>query len=431
MCPKLPIKRLLLLFFCSFVGANISYSHNRTSLSNEFLNDSSTINYTSENSVQLSSITINAQVENVMCYGENTGSISIDISGGEAPYQINWSHNPEINNTNLSNLSAGEYTITVSDQSNTSVSETFVVDEPDLLVASIDIIQAQCAGERGIVNTIVSGGTTPYEYNWNGVDPNAATAGDHILVISDANGCSKEINYTIKIPKLLIAKANVKHALCYDGFGSIAIDISGGLAPYVIDLKGEDENEILPGTYDYTVVDANGCLINGDYTISQPEQLDINVIFAQLDCSNSNGYATTFIRGGEEPYQINWFGKNPEKLRPGKYTVEVVDANECRYREEFSYQPIEVKVHAPTAFTPNGDGLNDTFVPVINCYKSFEMIIYDRWGEKVFNSNNPDNQWDGTQDNKDVLEGVYFYNLKVMDANNKLSDHNGHVSLIR
>ena len=431
MCLKLPYQKLLLLFFCSIIGVNISYALPNAAFFNESLSTSTSIFPETKLSNTLSSLTVSAEVENVKCYEENTGSISLNISGGEAPYTISWSHNPNISQANLSNLAAGEYTVTISDQSNGSISESFVVDEPDLLVVSIDIIQAQCAGERGIVNTIVSGGTTPYSYNWNGIDPNAATAGDHTVVISDANGCYREINYTIVVPKLLTAKANVTHALCYDSFGSVSIAIDGGLAPYAIDLKGENENEILPGTYDYTVVDANGCLINGDYTISQPEQLDISVIFAQLDCNSATGYATTFIRGGEEPYNINWFDNNPEKLAPGNYTVEVIDGNGCRYREEFSYQPTEVKVHTPTAFTPNGDGLNETFEPIINCYKSFEMIIYDRWGELVFSSKDPSIQWDGVHEGKKAEQGVYFYSLKVMDANNKLSDHNGHISLIR
>lgn len=379
----------------------------------------------------LPSLEISAEIENVKCYQEYTGSIALTITGGEEPYNIQWNHDPFNSNTTLTDLPAGTYTVTVTDIYSTSLSQTYTISQPDLLLVDATITQPLCANDSGVIELEVTGGTTPYTYNWNGIDPNAVPEGEHTVIVSDANECVREIKYTIVNPSPLEPNIITKDALCHENFGSMSLEVSGGTPPYTIDLQGEDKDRILAGDYSYTITDDNGCSITGNYTIHQPEKLDINVIFAQLDCNEFSGYATTFIRGGVEPYDINWFGFNPEDLRPGDYTVEVVDANECVYQEKFSYQPIGVKVYAPTAFTPNNDGLNETFVPVINCYSSFEMNIYDRWGKKIFSSNDPNTQWDGTFEGENLKQGVYFYSLQVVDSHFNISDHNGHISLIR
>lgn len=86
----------------------------------------------------------------------------------------------------------------------------------------------------------------------------------------------------------------------------------------------------------------------------------------------------------------------------------------------------------PTAFTPNGDGLNDTFGPVVKSAQivDFEFIVYDRYGGRVFVSSSPDNRWDGTHSGKQVAEGGYLYYLKAKLQNGQTIERKGSVNVV-
>jgi gliding motility-associated-like protein len=86
----------------------------------------------------------------------------------------------------------------------------------------------------------------------------------------------------------------------------------------------------------------------------------------------------------------------------------------------------------PTAFTPNGDGLNDDFGPVVKSAQitDFEFIIYDRYGGRVFVSSSPDNRWDGTHSGKQVAEGGYLYYLKAKLQNGQTIERKGSVNVV-
>lgn len=424
------------LYLVHFMGPCVTRIENANTTSPDFievpLDEALTLGISDHiQSDVLITIELDALIENVDCFEESTGSISVSITHGEEPFEIEWDHDPGNENTDLSNLPAGNYTIHVSDANDNTVSETYTISQSDPLLVSADIIQPLCFGEPGRVLLEVSGGSIPYTYNWNGLDPDNIPAGTYTVSITDANECVVEIEYTIIELNALEIHFNKIDAQCYGGFGSATLEVLGGSPPYSIDWFGVDKDNIAAGDYLFTVVDANDCTINGNYSIDQPEALDIDVEFEQLDCNYYNGSATTYTYGGVPPYEVNWFGYDTDNLRPGNYFVEITDANGCAYKESFTYHTTGVKVYAPSAFTPNLDGLNETFLPVINCASSFEINIYDRWGKKIFTSTDPNKGWDGNFKGQKLQQGVYYYSLKVVDSDFKLSDHSGHVSLIR
>ena len=87
--------------------------------------------------------------------------------------------------------------------------------------------------------------------------------------------------------------------------------------------------------------------------------------------------------------------------------------------------------YIPNAFTPNGDGLNDTFFPVLRGVKKFELQIFDRWGAMVFASNSADKVWDGTYNGQECKQDVYNYKLVLLNNSREEKEYTGVVSLYR
>lgn len=374
---------------------------------------------------------LTAVVEDVKCFNDVNGSIAISIVGDGEFFDIVWSHDPGNTNTTLSDLPPGDYTITVTDQNGFSVTETYTITQAEELISELEISHPPCFGEPGSVLLHTSGGTNPYTVDWNGIDPNAVPAGNHSVSVTDANGCSLVLDYTVNSPAQITTQVSTIDALCFDGYGLVSIEVFDAGMPYEIDWKGVNPDRVPAGIYEYTVIDANNCSLDGSYLIQEPEALDLAVEFELLDCNNVRSRAITTATGGTEPYEINWFSYDTEYLEPGEYTVALIDGNGCTLSKQVTVEEPEAKVFVPSAFSPNNDGLNDLFIPVIDCYTSFELTIYDRWGKQIFFSDNVDTKWDGRLGSDFIQEGVYYYTLQIVDANNALSDHNGAVSLIR
>lgn len=112
------------------------------------------------------------------------------------------------------------------------------------------------------------------------------------------------------------------------------------------------------------------------------------------------------------------------------YTAELTSNNGCKTREEVSifYSPL---IYVPNAFTPDGNNYNNVFKAVTNNIVEFEMIIYNRWGEVVFVTENIDGAWDGYYGGKLAQDGVYVWQIHYVDLNGERESLIGHVSLLR
>ena len=149
---------------------------------------------------QLGLINSSSVVTDVDCHGENTGSISTTTTGGMAPYTYSW-NNGNVNSS-ISSLTSGVYILTITDVHNCSVTETYTVNEPADLQASV------ISSQTYILNANVSGGTAPYQYSWResslpnnhlgGTDSYTVGAnGDYYVIVTDANGCKVNSNSII------------------------------------------------------------------------------------------------------------------------------------------------------------------------------------------------------------------------------------------
>lgn len=306
-------------------------------------------------------------VNNYSCTDAIDGSVTVTVSGGQAPYTyvidgVGTFISSETSFT-FENLAEGVYTgISVTDNRGCEVSLAGGIAITNVSPLEIDFTTTSaCTGNDGTINVTVTGGTPDYTYNWAGSLPNSPTlsdleAGTYNLTVVDANGCGTSTPITVAGSSLEIAAFVVSPDCNGEGNGVIDITVSGGDEPYAYDWSGdlpstEDQNLLSEGTYGVTVTDANGCSVEQSFTIVRS---DISVeLAAQGTCDGSeNGMINTTVTGGTEPFTYTWLPdignvEDPTDLADGIYTLTITDANGCEAMgsatvEEFENPTVEV-----------------------------------------------------------------------------------------
>ena len=286
----------------------------------------------------------NTQV-NVLCFGNNTGSIDLTVTGGTAPYTYAWSNNTTAQDP--SNLIAGAYTVTVTDANGCAATATVTITQPaSALVATTTQVMIACfGGSTGSVNMTPTGGTAPYTYVWTGGSTAQSAigvpAGTYTVVVTDANGCTTTISATITQPQAPLSLATTQvNVLCFgNSTGSIDLSPSGGTPGYTYAWSNnstiQDPLNLIAGTYTVVVTDANGCIDTTGVIITQPQSgLSLSSTQVNVLCfGNNTGSINLTVTGGTGPYTYAWSNnttaQDPSNLIAGAYTVTVTDANGC------------------------------------------------------------------------------------------------------
>ncbi len=215
-----------------------------------------------------------AVVQDVDCFGNQTGSISALPQGGDMPYQYLWSSTGAGNGATtqgITGLPTGNYLLTVTDDNGCQRMGAFFVDGPDasIGVTVLDSAGVVCFGDTdGFINIAVSGGTPGYIFNWNAISGQQnlsnAPAGDYTLVIFDSEGCPFTATYHLGTPPPLQlgVSANDQTQVAPPN-GSATANASGGTPPIQYNwsngMSGETITDLTSGQYSVTAVDANGC----------------------------------------------------------------------------------------------------------------------------------------------------------------------------
>lgn len=289
-----------------------------------------------------------ASITNVLCNGNNTGSINVSVSGGTQNYNYNWSNGTT--NQNLSNASAGNYTLNITDANNCTATASGTISQPTVLTVSLSSTNITCFGSNnGSITSAVNGGVAPYSYAWsNGTNlANAGNlaAGNYTLTVTDANGCSRTATSTITQPQDVVITFSNSNVLCFgDNSGSSTVNVvSGGTAPFSYLWNSNANNQatqtaggLSAGSYSILITDANGCTYSASTNISEPTLLTLTTTSTQITCAGlNNGTASVSPTGGTSPYSYLWnnpsatAGPQVSSLSPGTYQVNVVDGNNC------------------------------------------------------------------------------------------------------
>ena len=278
---------------------------------------------------------------------KNDGSISLQVSGGTAPYTYSWSPNVSSTST-ASNLYAGNYKITVTDKNNCNYTINYTLANAAGPVAATQVKNTNCFGSTdGIATVTASGGTAPYTYSWSPSGGNAAVAnnlaaGNYTATVTDNNGCTTTAAATINQPAALITSVSSQNTSCGNKDGSALVQVTGGISPYRFtwgpgNLSGASVTNLDSGQYIVTVEDTNGCMQNDTTFIASSTAVKLQLSHKDVDCfGNITGNAAVEISGGTSPYNISWAsgtqtytGNSLKNAGAGTFTITVHDADIC------------------------------------------------------------------------------------------------------
>jgi len=302
----------------------------------------------------------------ITCYGANNATINLTISGGIAPYIIQWSNNSEIG-TFQSDLPAGNYTITVTDNVGCHKTHTVTIAEAPIYNITPIVSNVTCHGaHNGMINLNFIGGKVPISVVWSDGPSTAIVRtnlgpGSYSVAISDGTPCYINRSFTILEPQQLVLSANLTNATDCNGVNSGAIDllVAGGTAPYTYawsnGAKTEDINTVPAGTYTVTVTDANGCFVTAQYTLSRPLPLEISVLSVDgYNCTTQKTVktCTATIKEGVPPYKLTWSrgttsGSNNEIMetfQSGLVNLQVEDALGCQKNYSFDVDILKLGI---------------------------------------------------------------------------------------
>lgn len=284
----------------------------------------------------------------ILCKGDNTGSTAIVAAGGTLPYSYLWNTGDVV--PNLSSLFAGTYSVSVVDANNCITTNSIILHEPlDTLGYSFTTQDVLCNdGNDGAIMLDVTGGTSPYAYNWSNGSTvpvlSGLTAGMYYFLVTDNNGCQVNDSMQIFQPDPLIMNESITNASCFAfSNGIIDIDPTGGTEPYTytwfnsmfaLSSTQQDLVNYPADIYQVIIQDTNNCFYESFFEITQPDPLEVSYTFTPISCYNgTDGNIIVTVTGGTEDYYFDWSNgstlQNQLNIPIGLYSLTVTDEQNC------------------------------------------------------------------------------------------------------
>ncbi|MEZ4721442.1 MAG: gliding motility-associated C-terminal domain-containing protein [Flavobacteriales bacterium] len=289
----------------------------------------------------------NDTVSNESCAGAGDGSITLNPTGGSGGFVYNWS-NTTANTPNNTGLSAGTYTVTISDVAGCDTVITFVITAPSSISLNEIISDASCFGAcDGEIALNPSGGATPYSYNWNPVPGNGQgvqiamglCAGDYEVTVTDLNGCTASDTLTVDEPAAIVQTAvTVTDATCGVCDGSISPTFVGGAGGFTFEWSNtattQNIGSLCFGLYSVTVTDISSCTESFDYPVSETDGPEIILTGTNPTANGAcDGEVSVAVVTSQGAVTFAWSTGSTNDtitgLCAGQYVVTATDINGC------------------------------------------------------------------------------------------------------
>ncbi|WP_300666987.1 gliding motility-associated C-terminal domain-containing protein, partial [Fluviicola sp.] len=339
--------------------------------------------------------------------------------------------------------SGGTLTVIPSNACGNGTPQTIVINLP-VIQLSVSNLSPSCANSAtGSATVSATGGTSPYQYQWNPTGGTAATAtnlaaGTYTVTVTDHAGCSKNIQVTITATSPINLNLSSTGINCNSSASGTATTAPfGGTSPYTYHWSNNEGtptiSNLVSGAYSVTVTDANNCQAAGTITVNFINDLSVTVTPGSATISAGDSIQLTAVITPSVPGSTYfWTPGNslscsncPDPMAfPSEtttYLVTVTTPTGCSADTTvtISVNPVCGEIGIPNIFTPNGDQVNDVYELNTTCLIELEYWIVNRWGNTVFHANELNASWDGKIDSNPASEGVYFIKYVAKNSGGK------------
>ena len=377
--------------------------------------------------------TLSFNSTSVSCFGGSNGLAAVTATGGTGTYTYAWSNGATV--AILTGLSAGTYTVTVTDGNGCQSNSSLVITEATQIVTSYSVTEPDCDSSNGAASLTSTGGTPPYSYQWDASAGNQTTqiatglaAGAYTVTVSDGNGCSeiKAVNVSnIGAANVSTVGSNVS---CFGGNnGSITTTVSGGNPPFVYSWSNGATTQNLSGlqanTYTLTLTDSLNCVVVQSVLITDPNPVLVATTFINVSSPLAcDGTATAIATDGTPPYVYQWDDPDLQTtstatgLCVGTYFVTVTDANNCSSIGSIFVDSLAMGIEIYSSILevqvfPNPNrGMFDIIVTGID---EFDVEIRNLMGQVIYRKTNAEK--DGLQQRinlENSASGIYFLTIR-------------------
>lgn len=303
-------------------------------------------------------------VNNVSCFGNSNGSVTMNLTGGFPPYSFSWNTSPTQTTSTASNLPIGTYSVTIQDALGCSTQTTVTISQPPILSLNSTVKNVPCFGTNtGSIAITAIGGTSPYTYSWS---PGGQTTpsitnlavGNYSVNVTDTKGCVKTASFSISQSSSITATFTQTNITCFGlNDGSVNTTVSGGTAPYTFSWSpggstSQNVTGLNAGTYTFTIKDNLNCIKTNTISVTQPTSLTAVTSVTNETCNYlNNGIASVTASGGTSPYTYLWSPGNQtttsiSNQSSGSYTVLITDNNGCNISKVLSItEPLPLVVN--------------------------------------------------------------------------------------
>jgi gliding motility-associated-like protein len=408
---------------------------------------------------QPSELSVVTNAQQIDCFGAGNGSIAVTSTGGTGAVSLTNPVDQDLPYT-LADLIPGSYHIVIQDETGCQDSTDVIITEPAQLLSAIDQVNAVgCGGDcDGEVLVDYSGGIPGnYSYNvldadnpdnvlWDGQLDNSGNdvvvnlcAGDFLMVVSDANGCSPDsLQFTIEEPSPIVVNINEDWITCTGMCdGSAVVLFSGGSgqlsAQFLPDALSPSCAagactlvDLCEGVYSVTITDEEDCSVDTTIVIGAEIETDmlLTLFSSPETCWNEmDGTATVAVQNGNPPISVVWDDPDQQTTATAVglassevYTVTVTDDIGCTLTDQVEVAPTVGCFFIATAITPNGDGINDTWLlGGFEFYPTAQIQVFNRWGQVVFESRGYQAAWDGTLNGQKLPTADYYFLIEYSE----------------
>lgn len=410
------------------------------------------------------SFSVTATKTDVTCNGGSNGAAAATTTGGTTPFTYIWSTTPVQTSPNAVNLSAGTYTCTITDATGCTSIQPFTIAQPAAITITNTSANVTCAYYNdGSSTASAGGGTSPYTYSWNtspvqsSPTANNLVAGNYVVTVTDAKGCTNTQAVVITQPSGMVLTSSSTIASCGIADGTATVSSTGGIPPYTyIWLTNpvqttQTASNITSGTYSVIITDSAGCLqsenvgVQGtpfpvaDFNIGSEVVSLLNPVVLFADASSGTITSWEWNFGDVNSVSDSSYLQNPTHTYSdtGAYCVTLQISNATAFCSDTMVKCLKVEAphifYIPNTFTPNQDGKNEIFLGYGAYVEKFQMYIFDRWGNLMFESNDINKGWNGSvnNDSATVQEDVYVWKVNIVASNKKDYKYVGLVNLIR